>query len=242
MADLVDTMPLGSVLGPMPEFHEFHSGRASYRSKNTVYTSALVELFVALSYALGNSEAVKPTVVNGMASLITKNLNTALRNIRHPNKGLTLWIDSICIDQRDDTEKTSQVQQMTDIYSSAAIVLAWLGPRSIDSGVAIGKLDVIGHRLKEIEAEVVGPVRNGSSLSVYTMATLDMRPPAIKIGISSDSDIPVTTNVHHKGRIHWYCRVRCQRWRYYLYVSWSKHAFCAQERNPRPAFSLLTNM
>ncbi len=39
----------------------------------------------------------------------------------------TFWIDAICINQADDMEKSHQVRLMTDIYSRASSVWAWLG-------------------------------------------------------------------------------------------------------------------
>ncbi|KAF2231512.1 HET-domain-containing protein [Viridothelium virens] len=39
-----------------------------------------------------------------------------------------LWIDAICINQKDDQEKAKQVSIMGQIYQSARKVLIWLGP------------------------------------------------------------------------------------------------------------------
>ena len=38
-----------------------------------------------------------------------------------------IWIDSICISQHDDDEKTAQVKMMGDIYQRATRVVVWLG-------------------------------------------------------------------------------------------------------------------
>jgi hypothetical protein len=43
-----------------------------------------------------------------------------------------VWIDSICINQEDITERSSQVRLMSQIYSCAVRTLIWLGP-TIDS-------------------------------------------------------------------------------------------------------------
>ena len=44
-----------------------------------------------------------------------------------------LWIDQICINQEDATEKSCQVQIMGSIYSSADTTYAWLGPAADSS-------------------------------------------------------------------------------------------------------------
>ncbi|KPM45840.1 hypothetical protein AK830_g688 [Neonectria ditissima] len=41
-----------------------------------------------------------------------------------------LFIDQICINQKDDDEKACQVQLMRDIYSKCSRVLVWLGPET----------------------------------------------------------------------------------------------------------------
>ena len=38
-----------------------------------------------------------------------------------------LWIDALCIDQTNDSERSHQVQLMRDIYSKAGRVIVWLG-------------------------------------------------------------------------------------------------------------------
>ena len=41
-----------------------------------------------------------------------------------------LWIDQLCIDQSTTAERSHQVQMMSDIYSKATSVIAWLGDGS----------------------------------------------------------------------------------------------------------------
>jgi hypothetical protein len=39
-----------------------------------------------------------------------------------------VWIDQLYINQADDTEKSVQVDLMSEIYSKARSVIVWLGP------------------------------------------------------------------------------------------------------------------
>lgn len=57
---------------------------------------------------------------------ITRNCDTALRKFRDPEKKRLLWVDSVCIDQKNLKERNSQVKMMADIYSSAVRVLVYL--------------------------------------------------------------------------------------------------------------------
>lgn len=42
------------------------------------------------------------------------------------------WIDQICINQGDSSEKNRQVPLMGEVYSKAGIVKAWLGEEAED--------------------------------------------------------------------------------------------------------------
>ena len=72
---------------------------------------------------------------------ITKNLAEALPCLRDATKPRTLWIDAICIDQRNAKEKGKQVSRMAEIYKSSSQVLVWLGPEMSASSAVIGFLN-----------------------------------------------------------------------------------------------------
>lgn len=82
----------------------------------------------ALSYVWGLEQCETPAFVNGKPITITSNLDTALRYFRDRSDEKTLWVDAVCINQKDNVEKGPQVQMMGQIYSQAAQVLVWLGP------------------------------------------------------------------------------------------------------------------
>ncbi|KAF2723699.1 hypothetical protein K431DRAFT_282794, partial [Polychaeton citri CBS 116435] len=50
-----------------------------------------------------------------------------------------LWIDSVCINQRNNVEKSLQVSFMGDIYAKARSVLACVGPHANDSKYLVKK-------------------------------------------------------------------------------------------------------
>lgn len=84
--------------------------------------------FTALSYVWGDPSVTKPITVDGEPFDVTLNLEEGLRAIREPRRPRVLWIDAICINQKDVNEKNVQVPQMGRLYSSAPEVFAWLGP------------------------------------------------------------------------------------------------------------------
>jgi hypothetical protein len=71
---------------------------------------------------------------------ITKNLSIALRHLKLPSEPRTLWIDAICINQNDLSERSREVIEMGSIYSNASEVLVWLGPSSENSSLALETL------------------------------------------------------------------------------------------------------
>lgn len=86
--------------------------------------------FAALSYVWGNGRERRQIVVNGTAMLVTKNLEEILRRLAANNEfraNYKIWIDAVCINQNNESEKASQVRKMREIYSSAWTVIAWLG-------------------------------------------------------------------------------------------------------------------
>lgn len=57
---------------------------------------------------------------------ITDTLHDALVYLRDPQQERTLWVDQICINQRDDDDRSTQVKLMQDIYSSTRRGIVWL--------------------------------------------------------------------------------------------------------------------
>ena len=90
--------------------------------------------YEALSYAWGTAISPRKAVINGFELRITGSLDQGLRRLRLKHRPRTLWIDALCINQRDLKERSHQVQHMAMIYKSAKHVLIWLGewPNSAD--------------------------------------------------------------------------------------------------------------
>ncbi|KAH7402615.1 heterokaryon incompatibility protein-domain-containing protein [Pyrenochaeta sp. MPI-SDFR-AT-0127] len=66
--------------------------------------------------------------------MVTVNCASALRRLRDESHERTLWIDAICIDQRNRSERSHQVELMAEIYSNALQVLAYLGEEDLGFG------------------------------------------------------------------------------------------------------------
>jgi hypothetical protein len=88
--------------------------------------------FGALSYCWGTSVFDADLTCDGKTLRITQSLAAALRHIRHEEIAFPLWVDQVCINQRDTSERNSQVKLMGRIYSRAFKVVMWLGEEDED--------------------------------------------------------------------------------------------------------------
>lgn len=105
--------------------------------------------YTALSYAWGDPRITRPIILDGQNVDVTSNLESALRQLafqraRDPGIAPALWVDAICIDQHNETERTHQVSRMDIIYRSATQTFIWLGPSRDDSRLAVDALLKLG--------------------------------------------------------------------------------------------------
>ncbi|KAF2432949.1 hypothetical protein EJ08DRAFT_552229, partial [Tothia fuscella] len=84
-------------------------------------------IYEALSYVWGDPKRTLPVLLNGHTFEVTTSLESALRRLRHPTSTRTIWVDALCINQKNDAERTEQVKLMRYIYSQTQEVLIWLG-------------------------------------------------------------------------------------------------------------------
>lgn len=85
--------------------------------------------YEALSYCWGDVQRHQRLIeIDWRAFPVGENLQGALQNLRRSDRPRLLWIDAICINQRDLEERNEQVRMMLEIYGAAKKVVAWLGP------------------------------------------------------------------------------------------------------------------
>jgi hypothetical protein len=111
--------------------------------------------FEALSYTWGTDKPIAPIIIDGGVLFIRYNLYWALRSLRLPTKRRILWIDALCIDQTDTTERNSQVSQMTEIYSGAKEVVVWLGHGDENTDLGMDSLGEICPHARSIANRIM---------------------------------------------------------------------------------------
>ncbi|KAL9046739.1 MAG: hypothetical protein Q9214_000504 [Letrouitia sp. 1 TL-2023] len=110
-------------------------------------------MYEALSYTWGDpypersrfhnnkADCFGAILLDGVHVKIGSNLEAALQSLRERNEPRILWVDAICINQRDTAERNEQVKVMGRIFEGAKRVLAWLGPQGEDSDLAFESLE-----------------------------------------------------------------------------------------------------
>ncbi|CAI6336180.1 unnamed protein product [Periconia digitata] len=105
--------------------------------------------YQALSYTWGGTDTSFLVKIDGKMLGVTENLYIALHRLRKPDFDVILWIDAVCINQRDLKERGHQVEQMGNIYSRAEEVLIWLGPATSETDVLMDSLSELKERSLE---------------------------------------------------------------------------------------------
>jgi hypothetical protein len=89
--------------------------------------------YEALSYTWGDETLRRKITIDGHDFTVTQNLFDALVHLQRRSEERVLWIDAICINQSDISEKNSQISFMPFIYTRAKCVLVWLGIVNVPS-------------------------------------------------------------------------------------------------------------
>lgn len=133
--------------------------------------------YKALSWVWGQVEGDEQEIFildqqNKYSVPVRPNLASALRYIRDPRKKVVLWVDILCINQTDITERSAQLSIITTIFRRAAEVIVWLGSENDHINEAI---DWIPRLLDLNELDVL--VKNDSTPKQWrALVTLMMMP------------------------------------------------------------------
>ncbi|KAJ9142819.1 HET-domain-containing protein [Coniochaeta hoffmannii] len=98
--------------------------------------------FEALSYTWGTKGKADNIRLNAHRFEVWENAVAALRRLRLRKKPRNIWIDAICINQKDNRERSEQVLLMQQIYGQAEQVCVWLG--ELTDGGIIGMKELRG--------------------------------------------------------------------------------------------------
>jgi len=111
------------------EFSSLRPGRGGYEAISYVWQISKAKKEVEPSYPLVCDDCPVSEVDGSRGPRVVwmhQSADTVLRRFRLPKKDVILWIDAICLNQKDENEKHYQIKHMKDIYGKADQVLVWL--------------------------------------------------------------------------------------------------------------------
>ncbi|KAI0436531.1 heterokaryon incompatibility protein-domain-containing protein [Xylaria telfairii] len=131
--------------------------------------------FNALSYCWGDNLSKSASIqCNGCHMMITPILRDALQELITLNHGYIgwLWIDQICIDQANESERSSQVDMMWVIYKTSDRTIIWIGAKI----PGVEAVEILLERLSQFYNQDLDPrgprKRRRYTLEEYRMADL----------------------------------------------------------------------
>lgn len=102
--------------------------------------------YEALSYTWGPSHKSERIVIEQAELCITDNLASALCILRSRDRERKIWIDAICINQKNTKERNEQVALMRSVYRNAELVVVWISVELDISCLAVQKLREMNNR------------------------------------------------------------------------------------------------
>ena len=122
----------------------------------------------ALSYCWGANQSPAQIICNSRPLSVTPNLHSMLLEYRRRRAITPLWVDAICINQSNLSERTSQVRMMGRIYTEAECVVVWLGEAEETDKNAL----LLLHWIHEMKVPNLAKFRNAKECDAYLSLTL----------------------------------------------------------------------
>ncbi|KAK2741129.1 hypothetical protein FQN57_005730 [Myotisia sp. PD_48] len=130
----------------------------SYQNESPIHR------FTPLSYCWGTASMTEQIIIDGHRFSVTPSLYGALLHFRKISSNLEedsflsqesdetyWWIDAICVNQNDLSERSSQVGLMTQLYQQGQVTHVWLGEESGDSARAMQIIRELGYLPTSLE-------------------------------------------------------------------------------------------
>lgn len=131
--------------------------RAKHTNNALSLSSGRPIRYTALSYTWGKS-VFDQTMAFAQGSInITISLAAALRHLRPKDQSVFLWVDQICINQKDVADKVQQIPLMEKIFALSTNTVIWLGADDDDGSdpaSAFDLMETVFARLQGTEARI----------------------------------------------------------------------------------------
>jgi hypothetical protein len=102
--------------------------------------------YEALSYVWGSEDKPQSIIIDNQTLNITKNLYALLLRLQNYSCSRIIWVDAVCINQKDEEEKQYQIPLIAEIYARANSVVVWLGETEDNSDQALEAIRLAGEK------------------------------------------------------------------------------------------------
>lgn len=99
--------------------------------------------FSAISHACSPRGDAKTIIVNGAPVPVSDGLFLALQHFQRQDEPVTVWVDALCINNADLSEKSAQMSQLPAIFAASEKTIIWLGQAADGSDDAMSALSRI---------------------------------------------------------------------------------------------------
>jgi hypothetical protein len=118
--------------------------------------------YEAISYTWGDQTLPRQEIlINGCSLSIPHGAYNAIIGRASFFRTRTLWLDAVCIDQDDDSEKCRQLPMMREIYRLASRVIVWLGQAKSSSDAILAVMNLFytaqEHKGPDLYAQYMDP-------------------------------------------------------------------------------------
>ncbi|RSL88116.1 hypothetical protein CDV31_016127 [Fusarium ambrosium] len=115
--------------------------------------------YEAISYCWGDPTPCEPCELDGIAVKIPASASEVIHRFRLPDSPRRIWIDALCINQQDITERGEQVSLMGAVYSQCTHCLIWLGSDTDNTAkTAFDTVDKVCHAARQADRESKDPM------------------------------------------------------------------------------------
>jgi dihydroneopterin aldolase len=165
-------------------------------------------VYDALSYTWGNTSKTKTILVNGCRFEATENLHAALLQLRgfedteDYSGNDRFWIDALSINQKDNSEKSLQVQMMRNIFSEAAQVIVWLGTPAEESHLGMETIASLTEAYNDYKSK---KEKDASNSTAHYDELLLILKDFLSRNHASEGDL--TKSIRHIFQMPWWDRV-----------------------------------
>ena len=166
----IDSISQPYAYDPLTEYRQIRLWQVTCVGEPKRFHSTLIDVslddpppYVAISYTWGDN-ASRSTIPCGDKGnlLLTDSVSVILDTLLKSGENTMLWVDSVCIDQKNTPEKNIQVRLMRDIYSRAQQVAVILGRAADDSDTAMDLIPQLEPALRTL-------TRRGEQISLESV-------------------------------------------------------------------------